>query len=161
MKIVGHCCGLKRWPRTLKVVWTGKAQLIVPPSKFYIYHIYGVRENFSTTVFDTPSHFTDEKYVDYLPWIHTRFTQSILCMMFFTVCNKHSTFKLQRTRIQMTQFAIYISDITLAFFQGQSHRTYHYNVDPKQGYNHAKFERSYITGVREKANLKKYYEKIC
>ena len=33
-------------------------------------------------VFDKPRHLTDEKYVHYFPWIHTRVTQIILCTIF-------------------------------------------------------------------------------
>ena len=32
-----------------------------------------------------------------------------------------------------------------AFKQSQGHQTYNENVDPKQGYNHAKFERYTFT----------------
>ena len=41
------------------------------------------------------------------------------------------------------------------FKQSQGHETWNDNVDPKQGYNQAKFERSCINGVREKS------EEIC
>ena len=37
--------------------------------------------------------------------------------------------------------------------QSQGHQTYNENVNPKQGYNHAKFEGSCFNGVREKAYL--------
>ena len=35
--------------------------------------------------------------------------------------------------------------------QGQSHQTWHELVDPKQGYNNAKFEKSCANSVHEKA----------
>ena len=38
--------------------------------------------------------------------------------------------------------------------QGQSHHTYNDNLDPEQGHNHAKFERSRYNSVREKGNVK-------
>ena len=38
--------------------------------------------------------------------------------------------------------------------QSQGHKTYNENVDPEQGYNYAKFERSRFNSVREKANIK-------
>ena len=59
-------------------------------------------------------------------------------------------FKLQRTRIQNMQFAVYISDTPVTLKQSQGHQTYNDNVDPKQGYNHAKFERSCFNGVQKK-----------
>ena len=34
--------------------------------------------------------------------------------------------------------------------QSQGQQTYHENVDPDQGYNHAKFERSHLNSVQEK-----------
>ena len=40
------------------------------------------------------------------------------------------------------------------FKQSQGHETWNDNVDPKQGYNQAKFERSRDNGVREKGNVK-------
>ena len=42
----------------------------------------------------------------------------------------------------------------MTFKQNQGHQTYNDNVDPKQGYNHAKFERACFNGVWEKANVK-------
>ena len=63
-------------------------------------------------------------------------------------------FKLQRTRIQNVQFAVYISDTPVTLRQSQGHKTYNENVDPEQGYNYAKFERSRFNSVREKANIK-------
>ena len=41
--------------------------------------------------------------------------------------------------------------------QSQGHQTYDDNVDLKQGYNHAKLERSCINGVREKDNVKVFF----
>ena len=57
-------------------------------------------------------------------------------------------------------FAVYISDTTVTLKQSQGHQTLNDNVDPKQGYNHAKFERScFINIVREKAKIQE--EEIC
>ena len=39
------------------------------------------------------------------------------------------------------QFAVYDSDTPVTLKQGQGHQTWYELVDPKQGYNHAKFER--------------------
>ena len=58
------------------------------------------------------------------------------------ISSNHTTFKLQRTRMQNTQFAVYISDAAVTMKPSQGHQTYNGNADPKQGYNHAKLERS-------------------
>ena len=44
----------------------------------------------------------------------------------------------------------------MTFKQCQGHETQNDNVDPKLGYNHAKFERSCFNGVRDKANIKDF-----
>ena len=46
------------------------------------------------------------------------------------------------------KFAVNDSNTLVTLKQGQGHY-----VDPKQGYNHAKFEISRFNSVREKANL--------
>ena len=51
------------------------------------------------------------------------------------------------------QLAVYNSDAPVILKHSQSHQTYNDNVDPKQGYNHAKFEKSCFNGVRGKANV--------
>ena len=80
----------------------------------------------------------------------------------FNVRSNHTTFKLQRTRIPYTQFAVYISDTPVTFKQSQGHQTYNDNVNPKQGYNHAKFERTCSRSVKEKGNVKGFSNKeIC
>ena len=38
--------------------------------------------------------------------------------------------------------------------QTQGHQTYHENVNPKQGYSHAKFDRFHFNSVQEKNNVK-------
>ena len=38
--------------------------------------------------------------------------------------------------------------------RSQGHQTYSDNVDPKQDYNHAKFEKSCIAGFEENVNVK-------
>ena len=75
----------------------------------------------------------------------------------FNVRSNHTTFKLQRTRIPYTQFAVYISDTPVTFKQSQGHQTYNDNVDPKQGYNHAEFDRFCFNGMREKANVNFFF----
>ena len=37
--------------------------------------------------------------------------------------------------------------------KNQDHQTYNENIDPKQGYKHAEFERSRFNGVREKTGF--------
>ena len=61
--------------------------------------------------------------------------------------------KLQRTRIQNTQFVVHVSDIPVTLKQSQGHKTYNDIVDSRQGYNHTKFQRSCLNGVREKGNV--------
>ena len=58
-------------------------------------------------------------------------------------------------------FAVYISDTTVTLKQSQGHQTLNDNVDPKQGYNHAKFERSCFNGLREKASFKGVCLFVC
>ena len=52
------------------------------------------------------------------------------------------------------QFAVYDSDTSLILNQGQGHQTWYELVDPKQGYNNAKFENLCLKTVSEKANDK-------
>ena len=60
------------------------------------------------------------------------------------------------------QFAVHISDIPVTLKQNQGHQTYNDNVDPKQGSNHAKFERTCFNGDQEKANVKYFSnEQTC
>ena len=54
------------------------------------------------------------------------------------------------------QFVVYIFDTPVTLKQGQGHETYNDNVDPKQGYNHGKSERSFFNGIQEKANIKDF-----
>ena len=75
----------------------------------------------------------------------------------FTLSSNHTTFKLQRTRIKNMQFAVYISDTSVTLTQSEGHQTYSNSVNPKQGYNHKKFERSCFNGVQEKAKFKGFF----
>ena len=65
----------------------------------------------------------------------------------FNECSNHTTFKLQRMRIQTTQLAVYIPDTPVTLKQRQGRQTWNDNVDPLQGYNHAKFEKSCFNDV--------------
>ena len=49
------------------------------------------------------------------------------------------------------QFAVYISDTPVTLKQSQGHQAWNENVDLKQGYNHAKFERSCFNSVGKKS----------
>ena len=51
------------------------------------------------------------------------------------------------------QSTVYISDTSLTLKQSQGYPTQNDNVDPKQGYNYAKFKRSCFNGVQEKVDL--------
>ena len=50
------------------------------------------------------------------------------------------------------QLCVYISDTTVTLKQSQGHQTYNEDVNAKQGYNHAKFEKFCFHGVQEKDN---------
>ena len=54
------------------------------------------------------------------------------------------------------QVAVYDSDTPVTLKQGQSHQTWCELVDPKQGYNNAKFEKPRSNSVRERANNKAF-----
>ena len=47
------------------------------------------------------------------------------------------------------QFAVYISDTTVILKQSQGHQTYNDNVDPKQGYNYSRFEKSLMVSEKK------------
>ena len=57
------------------------------------------------------------------------------------------------------QFAAYISDTPVTLKQSQDNQTQNNNVDPKQGYNYAEFEKFCLNGVQEKANAKVSFKK--
>ena len=68
VKTVRHCRDHKLWSRSLKVVWTSKAQRVVPSSKvWHLSHLWCPRKS----VFDKRRHLIDQKHVNYLPCIHT------------------------------------------------------------------------------------------
>ena len=61
------------------------------------------------------------------------------------------------------QFAVYISDTPVVLKHSQGNQTYNKNVDPEQGNNHAKIERSHFNSVCQKANIKSFLsnQKTC
>ena len=68
---------------------------------FIMFNTYGVWLNPNVQVFDKRSYLTDEKHINYFPWLYTSHTNQIVHNI-FKVCNKHTMFKLQRARIQNT-----------------------------------------------------------
>ena len=56
------------------------------------------------------------------------------------------------------QFAVYISDTPVVLKHSQGNQTYNKNVDPEQGNNHAKIERSHFNSVWEKRNIKSFVQ---
>ena len=48
---------------------------------------------------------------------------------------------------QKQQLAVNISDTPVTLKQSQGHQTYNENVDPNQGYDHAKLKRSRFNSV--------------
>ena len=52
---------------------------------------------------------------------------------------------------------VYISDTPVTMPKSQVNQTYNENVDPKQGFSHAKFQRSHYNSVQEKANIKVFF----
>ena len=77
----------------------------------------------------------------------------------FAICSKHATFKLQRTRIQNTKVAVYISDTPVTLKQSQGHQAFNGNVDPMEGYSQAKFAGFCCNGVRERGQRFFFFSK--
>ena len=63
-------------------------------------------------------------------------------------------FKLQRSRIQNMRFAVDI------FWHIHDLETYNNNVDIKESYNHAKFEKSHFNDTWEKANIEVFSDNM-
>ena len=51
------------------------------------------------------------------------------------------------------QVAVYDPDTSVTLKQGQGHQTWYVLVDPKQGCNHAKFERPPLNSVCTEPNM--------
>ena len=90
---------------------------------------------------------------------YTSLSHKSYCALFSVCSNQHTTFTLQRTRNQNVQFAFYSSDTHATLKQSQGQQTYNDNADPRQGYNHAKFQRPCFNGVLDKANVKVFTNK--
>ena len=52
-----------------------------------------------------------------------------------------------------TQFALDISDTPVTLKQSQDHQIYDENIHPEQGYNHAKFEKTWLERCSRKSQL--------
>ena len=69
---VWHCCDLEIMSRSPKVLWTGKAQCLVPYAMSDFKKKYMVSEIISRLKFLTnPDIWSTKKHVHYLPWTHT------------------------------------------------------------------------------------------
>ena len=55
------------------------------------------------------------------------------------------------------QFAVYISDTPVTLKKSRSSNQ-NGHVNPKEGYNHAKYKESCHNSIREKANVKVYFQ---
>ena len=98
-------------------------------------------------VFDKPRQLTDQKHVNYLPRIRTRFLQIILYMILLM------SFTITVNKNLKSTIAVCISDTPVTLKQSQGYQTYSENIDPEQVL-HAKFEKSRFKSVREKGNVK-------
>ena len=135
-----------------KMLWTSKAQWVVPPSKVWHYHIYGVWVFPNVKVFNKPRLLTDKNHVNYLPWIHTSVTQNTWCIIFLlfvaTIYHLNYGGRECTTRDLQCTFLTHLWP-----WNKVSHQTYNENANPKQGCNHTKFETSCFNGVQEIANV--------
>ena len=130
-------------------------------AKFDIYSIYDMWVNPNVSFWHAKTLWPTKNMLiislEYKPGSHK--TYHALSFLMFVAT---TTYKLKRTRIQNMQFAVYISDTPGTWKQSLGHKPYNDNVNPKQGYNHAKFQRPCLNGVREKANVIIFLnEKIC
>ena len=90
-----HCCDLEILSRSLKVVWTGKAQWVVSSRKLWqLSYIYSVWINPNVKVFDKPRYLPDKKkqHANYLLWMHTSHANHIIHNLFLSVsCSNQTT----------------------------------------------------------------------
>ena len=112
-----------------------------------------VSEKMPILKFQQAHNMTDQKHVCYFLWMYTSFTQIIiahnLLMYVATVqCQNYSTV------IQKAQFAVYISKTSVTLKQRKGHQTHIEIVDPEQGYNPTKFEKTRFNSIWQKGNIK-------
>ena len=68
----------------------------------------------------------------------------------------HLNYSRQESKKHNLQF-IFLTPVT--FEQSHGHQTYNEKVDPKQGYNHAKCERSYYNNIRATGYSKSFFKR--
>ena len=73
----------------------------------------------------------------------------------FNVCSNWTMIKLPWTRKKKKSSFCFWHTFDLE--QGQGQQTWYEFEDPKQGNNHAKFERSHYNGIWEKANVEVFF----
>ena len=86
---------------------------------------------------------------------YTPVTQCILCLIFLTyvlvATIQHLSYNTQESK---RQSALYDSEKSVTLKQGHSHPTWYEVVDPKQGYNYAKFSGLHMNSVHKKDTVK-------
>ena len=73
--------------------------------------------------------------------LNTPETQSMLGLILFICVRTVQHLNYGGHQSKKTQFTVFDSDTPVTLEQGQSHQTWCSLVDPKQGYNDAKFEK--------------------
>ena len=131
-------------------------------AKLDINYIYCVWVNPNVKGLDKPWYLNDEKHVNYLPWIHIRVTQIILCISFimYVASIQHLNYRGQESKTRNLQL-IFLTHLWPYTKSRSSHLQW--QCRPKKGYNRAKFKGSCFSGVQEKANIKVFFsnEEIC
>ena len=124
-----------------------------------MYHTHGVWLNPDVEVFEKLRHLTNKKHVYCLPWLYISHITHIVCIIFLMYV---ATIQCLNNRRQETKPSN-LQHIVLTHlwpWNSQSHQTYNDNVDCKQSYNQAKFERSYFNGVWEKTMFSDTFRKF-
>ena len=105
-KTVWHCCDLEIWSTSLKMVWTGKAQWVVPSCKvWHLSYVWCLSKSQCLSFWQAQT-LTNKNPVNYLPWIHTRVTQIILCIIFLVhvAAIRHLNYSGQESKTCNVQF---------------------------------------------------------
>ena len=134
---------------------TGKAQSVVPPCKvWHLSHLCCVRKS-QYLSFWQPQTLDWSKTCSLSPLnthqCHINHTVHNL----FNVCSNWTMIKLPWTRKKKKSSFCFWHTFDLE--QGQGQQTWYEFDDPKQGNNHAKFERSHYNGIWEKANVEVFF----
>ena len=93
-----------------------------------------------------------KKKVLVMPLRYTPITQSILCLIFMMSVATIPPYSGQESKNNL----LFMILTYLWPWKGQGHKIWYELLDPKQGYNHAKFEWPTSTSVCQKANLKSF-----